>query len=158
MSMQNTINKQQLLEIPSSCLDYNLRKASRIAAHHYEEVMKPCGLRNTQFSLLVATCLMDNPLINDLAQVLGMDRTTVSRNVKPLQRDGFLSIVPGEDKRSRHIVVTVAGKQRLLQAIPLWQKANQSLQQKVGLENTQQLLETLNTFANQLSGLLENSG
>lgn len=157
MTKKTTINKQQLLEIPASCLDYNLRKTSRIAAQHYEEVMKPCGLRNTQFSLLVAICLMDKPLINDLAQVLGMDRTTVSRNIKPLQRDGLLSIVPGEDKRSRHIVVTDTGKQRLLQAIPLWQKAHQSLQQKVGLENTQQLLATLNMFGKQLSGLLENS-
>jgi DNA-binding MarR family transcriptional regulator len=158
MTEQTVINKQQLLEIPSSCLDYNLRKASRIAAQHYEEVMKPCGLRNTQFSLLVATCLMDKPLITDLAHTLAMDRTTVSRNVKPLQRDGLLSIVAGEDKRSRHIVLTEAGRQRLLQAIPLWQKAHQSLQQKVGLENAQQLLTTLNTFGRQLSGVLENSG
>jgi DNA-binding MarR family transcriptional regulator len=155
MTAKTTINKQQLLEIPSNCLDYNLRKASRIAAHHYEEVMKPCGLRNTQFTLMVATCLMDKPLITDLARVLAMDRTTVSRNVKPLQRDGLLSIVTGEDKRSRHIVVTDAGRQRLLQAIPLWQKAHQSLQQKVGLENAQQLLTTLNTFGKQLNNLFE---
>ena len=157
MTKTTTINKQQLLEIPSSCLDYNLRKAARIAAQHYEEVMKPCGLRNTQFTLMVATCLMDKPLITDLARVLAMDRTTVSRNVKPLQRDGLLNIVPGEDKRSRHIVVTDAGRQRLLQAIPLWQKAHQSLQQKVGLENAQQLLTTLNTFGKQLNGFLEGS-
>ncbi|MEE9413568.1 MAG: MarR family winged helix-turn-helix transcriptional regulator [Methylococcales bacterium] len=158
MTKQTAVNKQHLLEIPSSCLDYNLRKASRIAAQHYEEVMKSCGLRNTQFSLLVATCLMDKPLITDLAHTLAMDRTTVSRNVKPLQRDGLLSIVPGVDKRSRHIVLTEAGRQRLLQAIPLWQKAHQSLQQKVGMENAQQLLTTLNTFANRLSGLHNHSG
>ncbi len=158
MTGQTAINKQQLLEVPTSCLDYNLRKASRIAAQHYEEVMKPCGLRNTQFTLIVATSLMGKPQISDLAKVLAMDRTTVSRNLKPLQRDGLLSIVPGEDKRSRHIVLTEAGKQRLVQAIPLWQQAHQSLQQKVGLENAQQLLATLDTFGKQLSGLLENNG
>ncbi|MEE9344688.1 MAG: MarR family winged helix-turn-helix transcriptional regulator [Methylococcales bacterium] len=158
MTEQTTINKQQLREVPSSCLEYNLRKASRIAAQHYEEVMKPCGLRNTQFSLIVATSLMGKPLISDLAKVLAMDRTTVSRNLKPLQREGLLSITPGKDKRSRHITLTEAGKQRLVQAIPLWKQAHQSLQQKVGLENAQQLLATLDIFGKQLSTLLENNG
>jgi DNA-binding MarR family transcriptional regulator len=158
MTEQTTINKQQLLEVPSSCLEYNLRKASRIAAQHYEEVMKPCGLRNTQFSLIVATSLMGKPLISDLAKVLAMDRTTVSRNLKPLQRQGLLSITTGEDRRSRQIILTEAGKQRLVQAIPLWKQAHQSLQQKVGLENAQQLLAMLETFGKQLSSLLENNG
>jgi len=97
------LDKQQLLAIPRSCLDYNLRKASRIAAQHYEEILKPCGLRNTQFTLLVATTLLGEPLITDLARVLAMDRTTVSRNIKPLERNGWLRIGPGRDKRSRHV-------------------------------------------------------
>ena len=155
MTKQHAINKQQLLEIPSSCLDYNLRKASRIAAQHYEQVMKPCGLRNTQFSLLVATCLMDKPLINDLANALMMDRTTVSRNIKPLERDALLEIIPGQDRRSRHIQLTETGRQRLMEAIPLWQLAHQSLRQKIGEGEAQQLVETLDNFGKQLSGIIE---
>ncbi|HFD10977.1 MAG TPA: MarR family transcriptional regulator [Crenotrichaceae bacterium] len=151
MTLSTDINKQQLLEISHSCLDYNLRKASRIAAQHYEDILKPSGLRNTQFTLLVAATLMDKPLITDLARILVMDRTTVSRNIKPLERDGLLQIVPGQDKRSRQIVLTHLGCQKLIEAIPLWRQAHQTLQEKLGVDNEQGLLAALDNFNKQLN-------
>lgn len=153
--MNNSVNidKRQLVEIPSTCLDYNLRKASRMAAQHYEEAMKSCGLRNTQFSLLVAASLLGQAQISDLAKALVMDRTTVSRNIKPLERDGLLMIEQGVDMRSRIIRLTESGRQRLLEALPLWQSAHESLQNKLGEGVSQQLLAALNAFSQQLKSL-----
>lgn len=86
--------------------------------------MKPSGVLPTQFTLLVATRTLGPIAISQMAEVLVMDQTMPTRNLKPLEREGLLSVVPGkEDQRSREMSLTSKGLKRLEQALPLWQEA-----------------------------------
>ncbi len=86
--------------------------------------MKPSGVLPTQFTLLVATRALGPVAISKMAEVLVIDRTTLTRNLKPLEREGLLSVVPGkEDQRSREVSLTSKGLKRLEQTLPLWQEA-----------------------------------
>ena len=83
-----------------------VRKAARAVTKLYEEVLRPIGLRATQFSLLMATRVMGPVTVVKLAQVTVMDRTTLTRNLQILEKRGLIAIKPGEDRREREINLT----------------------------------------------------
>lgn len=109
---------------PTDCISYRLRRAARIAAKSYDRALKPAGLRNTQFTLLAALELEGAITIGDLADVLATDATTLNRNLHPLVREGWVENTDGEDGRVRLIQLTKSGREKYLEALPLWQ-ANQ---------------------------------
>src|SRR5947209_7151029 len=78
-------NAAQLAEIEATCACSNVRKAARAVTQLFDEVLQPSGLRSTQFTLLVAVALMDEAPVTELAGALVMDRTTFTRNLKPLE-------------------------------------------------------------------------
>ena len=137
-------DSEQCRQIAQTCIGVNLRKASRAVTQLYEEVMRPCGLLPTQFSLLVATRRLGPVSISSLAEALVMDRTTLTRNLKPLERDGFLVVKPGkDDQRSREVTLTTKGLDQLERALPLWKKAQQRMTQELGTDRLNQLLGNL---------------
>ncbi|MBV1929599.1 MAG: MarR family winged helix-turn-helix transcriptional regulator [Gammaproteobacteria bacterium] len=145
-----TSPKEQLpsySEIGRTCVAFNLRRATRSLSNMYEEIMRPSGLRVTQFSVLVAIQNTGPVAMSVLAKVLAMDRTTLTRNLKPLVRDGLLIITPGEDPRSRVVNLSEKGIEQLEEAIPLWQKAQDAVDNKLADGQLDDILKTLNSLA-----------
>ena len=93
-------------EIGRTCACFKVRKAARAITKLYEEVLRPSGLRATQFSLLMATRVMGPVTVLNLSQVTVMDRTTLTRNLQILKKRGLITIKPGEDRREREINLT----------------------------------------------------
>jgi len=109
---------------PAICNCLALRQAARHVTQFYDEFMAPIGLRATQYSILARLQRKGPMTINALAGELVMDRTTLGRNILPLEREGLLSIVPGRiDRRSKELQLTKAGIQRLDAARKGWSEA-----------------------------------
>jgi DNA-binding MarR family transcriptional regulator len=121
-----------LVEISGHCACFNVRRAARAITQHYDRVLAPSGLRATQFTLLVALGRAGAIPFTRLADVLGMDRTTLTRNLSPLERDGLLTIRPGPDRRVKLVTITEKGREVLTRAIPLWQDAQRRITAGLG--------------------------
>jgi DNA-binding MarR family transcriptional regulator len=130
-------------EIGRTCACFKVRKAARAITKLYEEVLRPSGLRATQFSLLMATRVMGPVTMLNLAQVTVMDRTTLTRNLQILEKRGLITIKPGEDRREREINLTAAGMEVLNKAIPLWEEAQERVRKGLGEERLQNLMGDL---------------
>lgn len=103
-----------------------LRQAARHVSHLYDRHLAPHGLRGTQYSILARLDRTGPRSINDLAHELVMDRTTLGRNLKPLERDGLVSVeVSAADRRGRQLVVTARGHDLLTRARAAWEAAQQ---------------------------------
>ena len=106
-----TRNRQQPdLEQCGQCACFNLRKATRAVTQMFDVAFQPLGLRANQFTVLATVALRGPLYINDLAKRLVMDRTTVSRDLGPLENRGWVKIQSGEDRRTRAVEVTPAGR------------------------------------------------
>lgn len=106
------------------CLCHNVRKASRQLTQIYDDALHPSGIRITQFIVLAALHQSGEVPLLPLAKILGMDRTTLSRNVDLLQRDGLVDITSGvNDKRQQLLRLTAKGKKVFSLALPFWEAA-----------------------------------
>ncbi len=110
------------------CACSNLRAAARSLTRAYDRALEPSGLRIAQFTVLSALEAGAPNSIGALAKALGMDQTTLTRNVGLLARDGLLEIQadPG-DTRARRLTLTAEGTRRLAAALPLWRRAQRRL-------------------------------
>ena len=142
-NQSNLSELNQYAEVVAYCTCFNLRKASRCVTQIFDEVLQPTGLRITQLTLLVAIALVGEITITHLANELVMDRTTLTRNLKPLVKQGLLTTVTGKDRRTRIVTLTDAGRKALNQALPLWQKAQSLIIERLGRQNWRSLLENL---------------
>jgi DNA-binding MarR family transcriptional regulator len=109
-----------------ACACTAIRRASRTITHHYDEALRDSGLRTTQFTLL-ATLVQTGPMpMTPLAAFLSLERTTLTRNLKSLLRDGLVESRAQEDGRVRKIAITAKGEAKARGAFPLWKKAQES--------------------------------
>jgi DNA-binding MarR family transcriptional regulator len=115
-----------------TCLCHNVRMASRVVSRAYDEALRPTGLRATQIAVLAAVGARGALSIKSLADSLEMERTTLTRNLKPLEEQALVSISPEGRHRSRTLTLTTAGKAALLKALPLWERAQQSSMHQLG--------------------------
>lgn len=134
------VDAARLGEVARACTCANLRKASRAVTQIYDGALAPSGLKTTQFTLLVTSHLMGASTINELAGEMAMDRTTLSRNLKPLVRKGLLLVRPGEDGRARLVRISPAGERALGEAYPLWARAQGMVVGALGEERHEALL------------------
>ena len=111
----------------------------------YDEALQPSGLRGTQFSLLAVLDQVQLATVSELAQVMVMDRTTLTRNLKPLEQMGWVKGVPGADRRSRELTLTGKGQKALSNAMPLWKKAQRDIVNLLGKQRWSGLFEHLNS-------------
>ncbi len=140
----NPSNFAQYLEPAQGCLCFNIRKSARAITQLYEDALRPTGLRVTQFTLLVATRVMGTATINDLAKGLVMDRTTLTRNLRPLEKQGFIRVMPGKkDRREREVTLTLAGQEILSEALPLWKTVQETVIEALGQGRVTRLLKDL---------------
>ncbi len=114
------------------CLCLNLQRAARAVARRFDEAFRPLGLTNGQFSLLMLLDHAEAPRIGAVAAFLAMDRTTLTANLKPLERRGLLKItIDAADKRSRRLMLTRAGRALLAKALPLWRQTHRATERLI---------------------------
>jgi DNA-binding MarR family transcriptional regulator len=122
-------------EILENCACHKARTAARAVTRAYDEALRPVGLRATQLAVLVAVAMDDAISINALAQFMGMDRTTLTRNLRPLEKEGLVTLGIEGWRRSRALTITKKGRSRLREALPLWSTAQQALRKRLGDRN-----------------------
>jgi len=118
--MTSQSRKIDAAELARNCACFNLRKAARVATQLYDAALEPSGLRATQISVLVAIALHGRVPLGRLAETLVMDRTTLTRNLRPLEKQGWVVDERGPDRRERYLELTRAGRAVLERALPLW--------------------------------------
>jgi MarR family transcriptional regulator for hemolysin len=114
------------------CLAHALRRADRVVSQLYNEHLAPLGLRVTQFSILRALDIMGNTTASQVQEMLVMDQTTVSRALKPLIRDGYISVAEGATKREKSLSLSTEGKKLYQRALVPWNEAQKSFRKKLG--------------------------
>src|SRR5712691_6386038 len=121
-----------------------IRQASRHVSQFYDQLFAPVGLRATQFAILVRLGREGPMTINALAAALVMDRTTLGRNILPLQRDGLIEIVASPaDRRRRELRLSQAGVEKLRAAVERWRVAQERFDAVFGSERAAQLRDLL---------------
>lgn len=117
------------LEVRDSCLCLHAQRAARALARRFDEVLRPVGLTNGQFSLLMSLNRPEPPPMKPVADLLAMDRTTLTAALKPLERRGLVSIEVGaEDRRSRRLRLTDRGRDVLASAVPIWRETHRAIE------------------------------
>lgn len=145
------MNSEEILLDLRDCRDcacMNLRKAARAVTQYYDRVLQPVGLRGTQFTILAAVAAAGSVPISRLAKSLVMDRTTLTRNLRPLQARGLVRIQRGQDQRTRLLTLEPPGFDLLKKALPYWREAQQNFTTGLGLEHFHTYLATLSRLVN----------
>jgi DNA-binding MarR family transcriptional regulator len=133
---------------PEQCNCLAVRQAARHITQFYDQCLAPSGLRTTQFSILAKLKRLGPMTINALAAELVMDRTTLGRNILPLQRERLIDVVKGRsDRRSKELRVTEAGAERLRAAVEGWVQAQTQFEAVFGGERTLQLRSLLHAVS-----------
>lgn len=115
-------------EVRDRCLCLHVQRAARALARRFDDALRPFGLTNGQFSLLMSLNRPTAPTIGEVAQLLVMDRTTLTANLKPLERRKLLDVVVDEkDRRNRRLRITDAGRDALAAAVPVWRRTHDEL-------------------------------
>jgi len=107
--------------------------AARAVTRLYDDTLRSVGLRATQLAILAAVGGDEVVSITGLAKFMGMDRSTLTRNLAPLERDGLIRVGVEGWRRSRTVEITKKGRSRLREALPLWETAQQTLQRRLGM-------------------------
>lgn len=136
-----------LREVAEGCACLRARMAARAVTRRYDEFLRPAGLKATQFSLLVAAALGRTTSLTALSDALGLERTTLTRNLRPLARRGLIAVSPEGWRRARGLRLTAKGRAALRRALPRWRAAQDELRTRVGAADWPELLGRLNVLA-----------
>lgn len=132
------------MDINQECLAFALRRTSRALSQIYDHALVKSGLRSTQFNLLTGMSLYQAKTLTELALWLVMDRTTLTRNLKPLERSGLITTLSTLDKRSKAYTLTEKGHELVAQALPLWNQLQFKVDEMIGTEHRKELIQKLN--------------
>jgi len=133
----------------SVCTNAALRRATRRLGQLYDDALQPCGLRATQYSILSHIDRAGgNPLVGRLAEAMVMDLSAMGHTLRALSRDGLVEVRPDpDDRRSRRVRLTRAGKARLAQARVLWGEAHRRFESAFGADDAARLREVLDSIS-----------
>lgn len=140
-------------QINPRCSCFNLRKATRAVTQLFDHCLEPAGIRATQFTLLVSMASVSARTLTEMAQTLVMDRTTLTRNLKPLEKMGLIATTEPKDKRSKAYTLTEKGKEVLEKGVPLWEAAQLKIVQGLGEDKHQAILGDLSAITQLISDL-----
>ena len=138
-----TVRTLQTSAAETVCSCRMLRRATRRMTRFYDRALKPAGLKLTQYTLLAYLADRDGRSITELADLLAMDRTTLTRNLRPLESAGWVKVGPGPNKRSRSVTITPAGKRLHARAEPIWLAAEISFRDLFGHDDAVALRDML---------------
>ncbi|MBO1039846.1 MarR family winged helix-turn-helix transcriptional regulator [Brucella pituitosa] len=128
------------------CFCILLRQAARKSSSVYDKALAPLGINVAQFSLLRKIARAQSISLTELARLADLDRSTMGRNAKVLQRMDLIEQTPGEDHRETHIALTAIGRDLVERGAPLWDEAQEEIEAKLGSEGVEQLLTLLRAF------------
>ena len=131
----------------SQCICTHLRRAARGVSRHYDEALEGFGINVAQFSLLRHLQRLDKPSISSLADAMGLDRSTLGRNLKVLEADGLVALAEGDDLRNRLVLLTELGAARVRDAEPAWEQAQTQLVDNLGADQRDELVRLLKQLA-----------
>jgi DNA-binding MarR family transcriptional regulator len=134
----------------SECTCFNLRKATRVVQNLFDKAFRTIGLRGTQFTVLSHIFSFGPITLTKLADIMLLDRTTLARNLSPLEKKGLIEINPGSDLRTRYIDITEKGRRLLLKALPLWEKTQQRIKNDLGNEKWNSMISNISELISQV--------
>lgn len=150
-SSNDTAGRRNAMDL-SQCTCANLRKASRVVTQAFDAALHPTGLKATQFTLLGTLATQGDTPLTQLADALVMDRTTLTRNLRPLMRDGLIRIDDEEDRRVRKVVLTEGGRAAIEAALPYWEQAQARVHAALGQDRWDGLLADLTATTESVRG------
>ncbi|MGZ5200462.1 MAG: MarR family winged helix-turn-helix transcriptional regulator [Telluria sp.] len=139
---------------PLGCSCFRMRRLARAMSRLYDQHLAPVGLKTTQYSVLANAARAALP-VAELAERLGTERTTLTRNLKPLCEAGWVVLVPGQDSRQRIVTITDAGRAKLKEAWPAWRAAQDAFERQLGVKQVRTLHTQLDATLAQVTPLLE---
>ncbi|GAB3466654.1 MarR family transcriptional regulator [Massilia terrae] len=139
---------------PLGCSCFRMRRLARAMSRLYDQHLAAVDLKTTQYSVLAHAGRAALP-VAELADRLGTERTTLTRNLKPLCEAGWIVLVPGADSRQRIVTITDAGRAKLKQAWPYWRAAQDAFESRLGAGAVRTLHDQLDHTLDQLAPLLE---
>ena len=133
--------------LTSECICTHLRRAARGVSRHYDEALAGFGVNVAQFSLLRHLQRLDRPSITTLAEAMGLERSTLGRNLRVLEAEGLVALADGDDQRNRVVLLTGSGTQLLQAAYPAWEQAQAELVERLGVGPRDELVRLLGQLA-----------
>jgi DNA-binding MarR family transcriptional regulator len=148
MSNPPAVSFETTLHVRDHCLCLAAQRAARRLARRFDEALKPVGITSGQFSLLMSLNRPEPPTIGSVASLLAMDRTTLTANLKPLERRGMIELAAdAKDRRSRRIRLLDAGMAVLGAALPIWVDTHADIDAEIGGEGVAALRGGLRAVA-----------
>jgi DNA-binding MarR family transcriptional regulator len=127
------------VRLPCACA--NLRRATRVVSRLYDAALRPSGLGISQFTLLQALTIAPGMSQKQLASLLEIDSTTLTRTLPPLRRAGWLRSTAGDDRRESHFALTAEGRRTFKRALPYWERAQAEFTRTLGAQSWNRLME-----------------
>ena len=148
MSAAATIPFEATAHVRDACLCLHTQRAARVLARRFDEALRPAGLTNGQFSLLMALNRPRPAAMREVAELLGADRTTLTAALKPLVRRGLAAFhADPADSRVRRVAVTAEGLARLAKAMPIWTETHAALEAELDDADPARLRRDLKTLS-----------
>ena len=136
--------------VRSNCVGFNLRRVARVVTNFFDAEMRRHGIRSTQGSILAALPETGSTTMAELSEFLGMERTTLLRNLRPLQRDGFVAVEGGGHGGRVELSLTAKGRKQIERFAPAWESAQRTAVQVLGEQRWSALLADLDKVASAL--------
>lgn len=148
MSTRAELPFETTLHVRDTCLCLHMQRAARALARRFDDAFRPLGLSNGQFSLLMSLNRPEPASMGSVASLLAMDRTTLTANLKPLARRGLVNVmVDKEDRRSRRLTLTPAGRALLMAAVPVWKKTHAAVERLLARSSPEDLRSALRALS-----------
>lgn len=139
--MSDNMTSYQMIN--AQCCCFNLRKVTRAVTQFFDRHLEPADIRATQFTLLLTLTSASGKTLTEMAEGLVMDRTTLTRNLKPLEKSGLITTVKLTDRRTKGYVLTEKGRMAIEKGVPLWKKAQHHIVDQLGEGKYGHLLQEL---------------
>jgi DNA-binding MarR family transcriptional regulator len=147
MASHKSLKPDEAASLAARCACFNFRKASRVITGLFDRTLKPSGLSSNQLVILLMVRTLEPVPMTELASALFMDKTTFTRNIRPLLAKKALKYQTGKDRRVRLLIVTPQGYEMIFKAFPLWQQAQQKVEQIYSERAWPQVLKHLESAA-----------
>lgn len=148
MTRPSPVPFEATLHVRDTCLCLHTQRAARTLARRFDEALRPAGLNNGQFSLLMALNRPSPPKMSEVAALLGADRTTLTAALKPLERNGLVKVgIDADDARARRIALTAKGRGRLAAALPIWTQTHGALEAELAGADSVRLRRDLKSLS-----------
>jgi DNA-binding MarR family transcriptional regulator len=148
VSSEKALPYETTILVRDCCLCLHVQRAARVLARRFDDALRPFGLTNGQFSLLMSLNRPEPPPMGPVASLLAMDRTTLTAALKPLERRGLVKLSQDPaDRRSRILRLTSQGKDLLVRAFPVWEQTHHAVEQQVPDGDPEVLRKSLRAFS-----------